>query len=111
MARLENKVALITGAGSGMGRASSLLFSKEGAKIVVVDFNEENGKKVVDEVKAQGGQAAFVYAYVSKGAACKNAADFAVRTFGKIDIVFCCAGVAQKGAMIWELDESEFDRV
>ena len=111
MAKLENKVALITGAGSGMGHASSLLFSKEGAKIVVVDFNEENGKKTVDEVKAQGGEAAFVFADVSKAADCQNAVEFAIKTFGKLDIVFSCAGVAQKGAMIWDLDESEFDRV
>jgi NAD(P)-dependent dehydrogenase (short-subunit alcohol dehydrogenase family) len=111
MARLENKVALITGAGSGMGRASSLLFSKEGAKIVVVDYNEENGKKVVEEVKAQGGEAAFVFADVSKAEYCKGAVDFAIATFGKIDVVFCCAGVAQKAGMIWELDESEYDRV
>ena len=111
MARLENKVALITGAGSGMGRASALLFSKEGAKIVVVDMSEENGKKVVEEIKAQGGEAAYVFADVSKGEYCKGAVDFALATFGKIDIVFSCAGVAQKGGMIWELDESEFDRV
>ncbi len=76
------------GFGNGPGIVPALF--QGGAKIVVVDFNEENGKKVVDEVKAQGGQAAFVYADVSKGADCKNAADFAVETFGKIDIVFCC---------------------
>jgi NAD(P)-dependent dehydrogenase (short-subunit alcohol dehydrogenase family) len=111
MSRLEDKVALIIGAGSGMGRAASLLFSQEGAKIVAVDFNEEAGKKVVDEVKNQGGRAAFVYADASKGADCKNAVDFAVETYGKIDVVFCCAGVAQKAAMTWELDDSEFDRV
>ncbi len=111
MARLNNKVALITGAGSGMGRASSLLFSKEGAKIVVVDFNEENGRKVVEEVKVQGGEAAFVFADVSKGEYCKGAVDFAVETYGKLDVVFCCAGVAQKAAMIWDLDESEFDKM
>lgn len=111
MTRLENKVALITGAGSGMGRESSLLFAREGAKIVVVDFNEENGKKTVAEVKAQGGQAEFAFADVTKADNCKAAVDFAIKTFGKIDIVFCCAGVAQKSGMIWELDDSEFDRV
>jgi len=111
MGRLENKVALITGAASGMGRASSLLFAKEGAKVVVVDFNEENGKKVVEEIKAQGGQAAFFFADVTKPEYCKGAVEFAVETFGKLDVVFCCAGVAQKAKMIWELDDSEFDRV
>ena len=111
MARLENKVALIAGAGSGMGRASSLLFAREGAKIVVVDFNEENGKKTAEEVKAQGGQAEFIFADVTKGSDCKAAVDFAVKTYGKLDVVFCCAGAAQKAEMIWDLDESEFDRI
>ncbi|NLL52077.1 MAG: SDR family oxidoreductase [Peptococcaceae bacterium] len=111
MARLDNKVALITGAGSGMGRAASLLFAQEGAKVVVADFNEENGKKVVEEIKAQGGQAAFVFADVSKAEYCKGAVDFTIETYGKIDVVFCCAGIAQKAGMIWELDESEFDKV
>ena len=111
MTRLENKVALITGAGSGMGRASSLLFAKEGAKIVVVDINEENGKKTVEEVIAQGGEAVFSCADVTKAADCENSVSLAIETFGKIDVVFCCAGIAQKAAMIWDLDESEFDKV
>ena len=111
MARLENKVALIAGGGSGMGRASSVLFASEGAKIVVVDLNEANGKKTVEEVKAHGGQAEFIFADVTKGADCKAAVEFAVKTYGKLDIVFCCAGVAQKAEMIWDLDESEFDKV
>ena len=111
MARLENKVALIVGAGSGMGRASALLFSQEGAKIVVVDFNEESGKKTVADVKAKGGQAEFIYADATKGEDCKAAVDFAVKTFGKLDVVFCCAGAAQDAKMIWDLDESEFDKM
>ena len=111
MARLENKVALITGAGSGMGRASSVLFSHEGAKIIVVDFNEEGGKQTVNDVRAHGGQAEFCYADATKGADCKAAVEFAIKTYGKIDVVFCCAGAAQKAEMIWDLDESEFDRV
>ena len=111
MARLINKVALITGAGSGMGRASALLFSKEGAKVIVADFNEETGKKTVADIKAQGGQAEFIFTDATKAEDCKKAADFAIKTYGKIDAVFCCAGVAQKADMIWDLDESEFDRV
>jgi len=111
MARLENKVALIIGAGSGMGRASALLFAREGAKIVVADFNEESGKKTAEDVKLSGGQADFIFTDATKGDDCKAAVEFAVKTFGKLDVVFCCAGVAQKGKMIWDLEESEFDRV
>jgi len=111
MARLENKVALIVGAGSGMGRASALLFSQEGAKVVVADFNKESGIKTAEDVKAQGGSAEFVYTDATRGEDCKAAVEFAVNAFGKLDIVFCCAGIAQDARMIWELDESEFDRI
>ena len=111
MGRLENKVALITGAGSGMGRASALLFAREGAKIIVADFNEVNGRRTVEEVIAGGGEAEFILTDVTKGSECKTAVEFAVISYGKVDIVLCCAGVAQKADMIWDLDEGEFDRV
>lgn len=60
MSKLENKVAIITGAGSGIGKATALLFAKEGAKVVVSDINEEGGNKVVEEIKSAGGEAIFV---------------------------------------------------
>ncbi|MCL1828385.1 MAG: SDR family oxidoreductase [Oscillospiraceae bacterium] len=109
--RLANKVAFIVGAGSGMGRAAALLFSKEGAKIVVADLNEENGKKTVGELKAQGGEAVFVHVDATSGPSCKKAVDAAVSSYGKIDVVFCCAGIAQQPKMIWELPDEEFDKV
>ena len=64
--RLENKVALITGAGSGIGRESALLFAREGARVVVVDVNDAAGQAVVDEMRAAGGEAVYVHADVSK---------------------------------------------
>src|ERR1041385_4001344 len=62
--RLQDKVALITGAGSGIGRESALLFAQEGAKIVVVDINDDGGKETVSQVEAAGGEAIYVHADV-----------------------------------------------
>ena len=68
--RLKNKVALITGGASGIGKESSLLFAKEGAKIVVVDVNDAEGEKTVAEIKAAGGEAVYAHADISKAADC-----------------------------------------
>jgi NAD(P)-dependent dehydrogenase (short-subunit alcohol dehydrogenase family) len=69
--RLENKVALITGASSGIGKESALLFAKEGAKIVAVDLNDAEGEKTVEEIKRFGGEAVFTHADISKAADCE----------------------------------------
>ena len=66
--RLKDRVALITGAGSGIGRESALLFAAEGARIVVVDVNDAGGAETVAQVQTAGGQAVYVHADVSKGA-------------------------------------------
>ena len=57
---LNNKVALVTGAGSGIGKAISLLYAKEGAKVIINDINEESGQSVVDLIKSEGGEAFFI---------------------------------------------------
>lgn len=94
---LKDKVAIITGAGSGFGRETSLLFAKEGAKIVAVDYNEESAKKTVEEIKAQGGQAIAVKADVSQADQVENFVQKAVEAFGQIDILFNNAGVFKPG--------------
>ena len=91
--RLENKVALITGAGSGIGREAAVLFAKEGAKVVVVDVNDDGGAETVGMVKANGGKAAFVHANVSRVVDCKDMIEFAETTYGKLDILFNNAGI------------------
>jgi len=91
--RLQNKVALITGAAQGIGRESALLFAQEGARIVAVDMNEALGHETVAEVKKLGGEAVFVRADVSAAADCQNMVQTAEKSFGKLDILFNNAGI------------------
>lgn len=91
--RLKDKVALITGASSGIGRETALLFSAEGASIVVVDVNDAEGSKTVDMIKASGGSAVYVHADVSKAADCVNMVEVAEQTFGKLNVLFNNAGI------------------
>jgi len=91
--RLENKVALITGGASGIGKESSLLFAKEGAKIVVVDLNDAEGEKTVAEIKAAGGEAVYAHADISKAADCEAMVKTAEDQFGKLNVMFNNAGI------------------
>jgi meso-butanediol dehydrogenase/(S,S)-butanediol dehydrogenase/diacetyl reductase len=92
--RLEGKVAIITGAGSGMGRASAEVFTAEGARVVVADWNREAGEETVARIKAAGREAAFVNADVSQEVEVKALVDFTVSTYGGLDIMFNNAGIA-----------------
>ncbi|HRW04171.1 MAG TPA: glucose 1-dehydrogenase [Caldilineaceae bacterium] len=91
--RLANKVALITGAGSGIGRESALLFAQEGAAIVVVDRNDEGGAETVARIEAVGGQATYVHADVAQSADCAHMVQVAEATYGKLNILFNNAGI------------------
>jgi NAD(P)-dependent dehydrogenase (short-subunit alcohol dehydrogenase family) len=96
--RLQGKTAVITGAGSGLGRESSLLFAREGANVVVTDVIESRALKVADEVNAQGpGKAVGLKADVRDEAEMEAAVALAVSRFGRIDIMFANAGVAPEG--------------
>jgi len=92
--RLENKVAVITGAGSGIGRESALLFAREGARVVVADVNEDAGQAVVEELRGAGGEAVYVRADVSKGADAEGMVRAAEESFGRLDVLFNNAGIS-----------------
>ncbi len=109
--RLKDKVALITGAGSGIGRESALLFAREGAQIVVADINEVGGQETVTLIQEAGGDAAFVRADVSRAEDCQRMVAVAEERFGKLNVLFNNAGImhAQDGDAentskeIWDL--------
>ncbi|MHB8384762.1 MAG: SDR family NAD(P)-dependent oxidoreductase [Candidatus Binataceae bacterium] len=106
MGRVEGKVAVITGASSGIGRASAIRFAGEGAAVVLADLNQEGGESVVRECKENGGRAVFLKTDVSRGEDVKAAVALAVSEFGKLDTIFNNAGLA--GA-IGPIDEITFE--
>lgn len=93
MGKLQDKVAVITGGVSGIGAATARLFASEGAKLVLVDFNEEKGAAFEAELKAEGTEALFVRADVTSEDDVKNIYETALSTFGKVDILFNNAGI------------------
>lgn len=111
MMKLNGKVALITGAGSGFGRATAVLFAKEGAKVVVVDINMETAKETANMIKRQGGEAIDVKADVSDVLEGKAMVETAVDRFGKLDILHNNAGIAQVMTPIADIDEHVWDRI
>jgi NAD(P)-dependent dehydrogenase (short-subunit alcohol dehydrogenase family) len=92
--RLQGKVALITGAGSGIGREAALRFAQEGARIVVADVNDSDGEATVEQLHHEGGRATYVHADVSQSADAARMVDVAEKKFGRLDILFNNAGIS-----------------
>lgn len=107
----SNQIALITGAGSGIGRASAIKLAANGAKVVLVDFNAESGEETLRQIKEQGGEGIFVQANVAVSEDVQRYVNTAVETYGRIDVFFNNAGIIQKFSMLSDIEESEFDRV
>jgi len=109
--RLDGKVALITGAGSGIGRASARLFAREGARVAVVDLDEARAKETAREIEQAGGQALALAADVSRAADNEAAVRETVRRWARLDVFFANAGVPQRPTPVENVDEATFDRI
>lgn len=97
--RLKNKVAVITGSGSGIGRETALLFAKEGATVIVVDIDSSNGAETVTKIKEQNGEAEFYHADITKEDEVQDVVEFVVKEYKRIDVLFNNAGVSCVGSL------------
>src|SRR5690554_101449 len=111
MKRLNNKVVIITGAAMGMGKETAKLFAEEGAKVVVADFNEEAGNKVVEEINADGGTAAFCKVDISDSSQVREMIKFTVTTYGRLDCAVNNAALKPDNNTFEDLDEEYWDRL
>ena len=109
--RLEGKVAVITGAASGMGQAMAELFAAEGAKIVAADWHQESLDAVVAEIKAAGGEIVGLQGNVAIKADCERVIETAVATYGGLDILCNNAGVMDQFQPVGELADDVYERV
>jgi NAD(P)-dependent dehydrogenase (short-subunit alcohol dehydrogenase family) len=108
--QLEGKTALITGGAGGIGRASALLFAREGAAVSIVDLNQEAGEEAVREISAAGGRAIFERADITRASACRRVTERTVRELGGIHILFNNAGIICRASVL-ELSEEDWDAV
>jgi NAD(P)-dependent dehydrogenase (short-subunit alcohol dehydrogenase family) len=109
---LKDKVALVSGAASGIGRTTSLLFAREGAKVAAVDVSEAKGREAVEAIRSAGGDAVFIHADVSRAADCERMVAETERAFGRLDILFNNAGVFEPADQsVLDTAEAVWDRV
>lgn len=108
--KLDGKVAIVTGATSGIGRATAILFAKHGVKVVAVGRRREKGLELVESIRKDGGEAHFFQGDVSKPTDCEEMVKTTLEEYGKLDILFNNAGVVHVGK-ITETSEADWDRV
>jgi NAD(P)-dependent dehydrogenase (short-subunit alcohol dehydrogenase family) len=108
---LQGKIALVTGASAGIGRAAALTMAREGAKVLVADMVEDKGNETVKLIKEAGGEAAFTKCDVSRASEAEALVAAAVKTFGRLDCAFNNAGIGGQIARTADYTEEEFDRI
>jgi NAD(P)-dependent dehydrogenase (short-subunit alcohol dehydrogenase family) len=106
--RLEGRIAIVTGGTSGIGRATALLFAREGATVIITGRRVESGKSVIAEIQAAGGRGAYVAADHTRGSDCRQVIDTVIADFGRLDILFNNAGVVVSGSAEDTSDEDWF---
>jgi meso-butanediol dehydrogenase / (S,S)-butanediol dehydrogenase / diacetyl reductase len=107
---LQDKVVIVTGAASGIGRAAARVFASNGAKVVVADIDEQGGRRTVDEIRNNGGTATWVKTDVSSASEAKNCVLRTVEEFGRLDCLFSNAGFNPTGTVV-DTPEELWDRV
>jgi NAD(P)-dependent dehydrogenase (short-subunit alcohol dehydrogenase family) len=109
--QLQGKIALVTGGGSGIGRATALILAREGAKIMIADYVPEGGDRTVKLIKEKGGEASFVPTDVAIPSQVEAMVNKTVETYGRIDCAFNNAGIEGRMANTAEATEENFDRI
>jgi len=110
MGKLDGKVAVITGAASGMGRATAIRFASEGAAVVVADLNTHDGEQTVLEITGAGGRAVFQYTDVGSDDDLKALFDRALKEYGRLDITFNNAGLGGATGRLGDIDAAQWDQ-
>ena len=106
----QDKVAVITGAGNGIGRGTALLFSREGSRVVIIDIDEAAGRQTEGTIAGEGGQALFVRADVSRDGDVKAMVESVTQSWGRIDVLFANAAI-QLSKSLMDTQEEEWDRL
>ncbi len=109
--KLEGRVAVVTGGGSGIGAAAALAFAREGARVVVTDVNEAGAKVVLEQIEKAGGQGLALRADVTQAADTQAIVERATAAWGRLDLYFANAGVSQWKNYVEEVAEETFDRI